>query len=131
MSLWNQYNLYPIFLCSPTTTDERMELIQHYAKGYLYYVSIKGVTGASLLEAQVLREGYEYRKKQTTLPLMVGFGIKTAEMAAAIAEFADGVIVGAALISTIIEAYESNENAITAASHLIHSMRQAMTEYNK
>ena len=124
--IWKQYNLYAIYLCSPTTTSERMELIQRYANGYLYYVSLKGVTGANALDMNVLKTEYEQRKKQTKLPLMVGFGIKTAEMAAEIARFSDGVIVGAALISTIIEAYESKHDFMNAGASLIHTMRLAI-----
>lgn len=123
---WHRFNLYPIYLCSPTTSVERMKLIQQFAKGYLYYVSIKGVTGSNSLDSEQLKTEYEYRKKQSQLPLMVGFGIKTPEMAAEIAQFADGVIVGAALISLIIEAYDTQKDCITAGAQLIYSMRQAM-----
>lgn len=124
--LWKEHNLHCIYLCSPTTSSERMALIQRYASGYLYYVSLKGVTGSNALDADSVKEQYERRKQQIKLPLMVGFGIKTAEMAADIAHFADGVIVGAALISAIIEAYESKKDFINAGAELIHSMRQAI-----
>lgn len=124
--VWKRYNLYSIYLCSPTTSNERMELIKNYANGYLYYVSLKGVTGSNALDTNVLKAEYLQRKQQTKLPLMVGFGIKTAEMAAEIARFADGVIVGAALITTIIEAYESKHDFINAGADLMHSMRQAI-----
>lgn len=124
--IWKKYNLYSIYLCSPTTSDERMDLIGHYASGYLYYVSLKGVTGSDTLNTDALRTQYQYRKTQTSLPLMVGFGIKTPEMAAEIAAFSDGVIVGAALIATILNAYESNNDLLQAGASLIHSMRQAI-----
>jgi tryptophan synthase alpha chain len=124
--IWQDYGLYAIYLCSPTTSDERMALINHYAKGYLYYVSLKGVTGSDALDLDTLKAQYQHRKSQTALPLMVGFGIKTAEMAADIAGFADGVIVGAALITTITEAYESQKDLMKAAAVLMQSMRQAI-----
>lgn len=124
--IWQKYNLYSIFLCSPTTSDERMALINRFAKGYLYYVSLKGVTGSSALDVSSLKPQYQLRKAQTKLPLMVGFGIKTPEMAAEVAHFADGVIVGAALITQILEAYNTKHDMLQAGAYLINSMRNAM-----
>lgn len=128
-SIWQQQGLYSIFLCSPTTTNERMALINQFAQGYLYYVSLKGVTGSDSLNISSLKTEFEQRKAQTKLPVMVGFGIKTPEMAAQIGKFADGVIVGAALINTVIEAFQNNEDALQAGSSLIHSMRQAVDKH--
>ena len=130
-AIWKKNGLYSIYLCSPTTSDKRMDLIDNYANGYLYYVSLKGVTGSDTLNTTSLKSEYQYRKAQTKLPLMVGFGIKTAEMAAEIASFSDGVIVGAALISTILDAYEANEDPVQAAAFLISSMRQAIDNHRK
>ncbi|MFT4059418.1 MAG: tryptophan synthase subunit alpha [Legionella sp.] len=129
-ALWERYGLYGIFLCSPTTSNERMQVINEYAKGYLYYVSLKGVTGSSALELSSLKLQYQQRKAQTHLPLMVGFGIKTAEMAAEVTDFADGVIVGAALITKILEAHQTKHDMLDAGARLISSMRCAM-DYNK
>lgn len=130
-SIWHQYGLYSIYLCSPTTSDERMLLINQFAKGYLYYVSLKGVTGSDSLDMNSLKTQYQYRKAQTKLPLMVGFGIKTAEMAAEVADFADGVIVGAALITQILDAYNANKNSLEAGASLMRSMRQAIDNNGK
>lgn len=129
--IWKKHGLYSIFLCSPTTSEQRMGLINQYAQGYLYYVSLKGVTGSNSLDLASVQDQYLMRKAQTHLPLMVGFGVKTAEMAAGVADFADGVIVGAALIRTIHEAYETNKNAIDAGSALIAAMRQAIDKNGK
>ena len=118
--------LYSIYLCSPTTSDERMQLIQERARGYLYYVSLTGVTGSNSIELSSLQTRYKHRKTQTHLPIMVGFGIKTPEMAASIADFADGVIVGAALISHIQDAYLDKKDGIKAGATLINNMRCAM-----
>ncbi|CAM2995788.1 tryptophan synthase subunit alpha [Legionella steigerwaltii] len=123
--IWQKYGLYSIFLCSPTTSDERMALINQFAKGYLYYVSLKGVTGSEL-DVSSVKSQYQHRKAQTALPLMVGFGIKTPEMAAEVASFADGVIVGAALITQILNAYNTNNDILQAGADLIYSMRHAM-----
>ncbi|KGP62228.1 tryptophan synthase alpha chain [Legionella norrlandica] len=124
--VWQKHGLYSIYLCSPTTSDERMHFINEHANGYLYYVSLKGVTGSDALQLSALKEQYLRRKAQTKLPLMVGFGIKTPEMAAEVAEFADGVIVGAALINKIIEAYETKKDSLQAGAALLSSMRQAI-----
>lgn len=125
-SCFKAQDLYNIYLCSPTTSDQRMRLVQEYANGYLYYVSLKGVTGSSAIDLTALKSQYNQRKTLTTLPLMVGFGIKTPEMAAAIAEFADGVIVGAALINEIHEANLAKKDCIKAGAFLINNMRLAM-----
>lgn len=118
--------IHSIYLCSPTTSDDRMGLLTKYAQGYLYYVSLKGVTGSNALDLTSVQQHYQRRKTQTSLPVMVGFGIKTAEMAAQIASFADGVIVGAALIEAVHQAYVEKNDSITAGAALIASMRHAM-----
>ena len=123
---WQAVGLHNIYLCSPTTSDERMKLLKEYARGYLYYVSLKGVTGSNSIDLASVKSQYQRRKLQTTLPLMVGFGIKTAAMAADVATFADGVIVGAALINEIQQAYLEKTDAIKAGATLISAMRRAM-----
>ncbi|TAL58533.1 MAG: tryptophan synthase subunit alpha [Legionella sp.] len=129
--IWDKYQLCSIYLCSPTTSDDRIALINQYAKGYIYYVSLKGVTGADSLNMQSLKDQYQQRKSQIQLPLMVGFGIKTPEIAAEVAAYADGVIVGAALINQIFEAYSTQQDSLQAAAALISSMRQAMDTNGK
>jgi tryptophan synthase alpha chain len=125
-SVWRREALSMIYLCSPTTTAERMALINHYGQGYLYYVSLKGVTGSSDFDLVEVKKSYGQRKSQTQLPLMVGFGIKTAKVAAEVAQFADGIIVGAALVQAVFEAYTSKNRALEAANDLIHAMRLSM-----
>lgn len=127
--IWQKHGLYSIFLCSPTTSDERMKLMNQFAKGYLYYVSLKGVTGSDALDISSVKSQYQHLRAQTNLPLMVGFGIKTPKMAAEIAGFADGVIVGAALITRILDAYNIDGDMLQAGADLIHSMRHAMDEH--
>ncbi|MBA2656210.1 MAG: tryptophan synthase subunit alpha [Tatlockia sp.] len=128
--IWQAAELYSIYLCSPTTTDERMALINANAKGYLYFVSLKGVTGSSDFDCEKIKTLYQYRKTQTHLPLMVGFGIKTAQMAADVAQFADGVIVGAALVGRIFEANTAKNDPLEAGASLIKEMRLAMDYIN-
>lgn len=128
MPIWKAHGLYNIYLCSPTTSSERMVLINKYAQGYLYYVSLKGVTGSNDFNVDEVRVQYQQRKLKTSLPLMVGFGIKTPEMAASIASFADGVIVGAALISTLYETFRAHGNIAQQAMSFLGDMRQAMDQ---
>lgn len=130
-AIWNQHDLTSIYLCSPTTSDERMQTINALGNGYLYYVSLKGVTGSDALNIEALKASYLKRKTQSTLPLMVGFGIKNAETAGLVSSFADGVIVGAALVSQILEAYSANKDPLTAASNLMKAMRDAMDNIEK
>ena len=103
-----------------------MKLIKEKARGYLYYVSLTGVTGSNTFDLQSVQTQYKRRKAQTDLPIMVGFGIKTPEMAAQVASFADGVIVGAALINEIQQAILDKKDSIKTGASLINNMRHAM-----
>jgi tryptophan synthase alpha chain len=123
---WASVDLYSIYLCSPTTTDARLEQINELGRGYLYYVSLKGVTGSNSFELEAITARYQYLKNKTNLPIMVGFGIKTPQMAADVATFADGVIVGAALIKQILHTYNSNNFVAPFGTELIQNMRTAM-----
>lgn len=130
--IWKAHHLYNIYLCSPTTTEQRMEKIDQLAQGYLYYVSLKGVTGSNMLNIHPLKNTWEQRKAQTNLPLMVGFGIKTPEMAAQVSAFADGVIVGAALVEQMYAGFQKHgeAEAIAQSAALISAMRKAMNNGN-
>lgn len=129
-ALWDKYELYSIYLCSPTTSKQRMELINRHARGYLYFVSLKGVTGSNAFNLEVVKKQYLERKSQTPHPLMLGFGIKTAEMAAQVAAFADGVIVGAALIEQLFQAQQTQQDMMRCATSFIHEMHATMNNNN-
>ena len=88
-----------IFLAAPTTTDERLELIARVASGFVYHVSLKGITGADHLALEPVAANVARLRRSTELPVLVGFGIKDGTTARAVAEHADGVVVGAALVS--------------------------------
>lgn len=130
-SVWEQYGLHCIYLCSPTTDDKRLALINRCGQGYVYFVSLKGVTGAEMASLEAVKTRYLHCKQQIQLPIMVGFGIKTPDMAANIASFADGVIIGAALIQDILTAYQNQNDVNQAATRFIHNIRCAMPEWNK
>ena len=88
-----------IRLSTPTTSDARLPAVLHGASGFLYYVSITGVTGTKDFDAAEVEREVTRIKRQTALPVGVGFGIKTAEHAAAIARFADAAVVGSAIVA--------------------------------
>ncbi len=100
-ALLGEHDLAPIFLLAPTTPENRIATIAQLARGYVYYVSLKGVTGAGHLDtAEVARKLAEIRR-HVTLPVGVGFGIRDAESARAIARVADAVVIGSRIIQEI------------------------------
>jgi tryptophan synthase alpha chain len=109
-------NLDLIFLIAPTTSTARIQKIAELASGYLYYVSVRGVTGASRLDTTEISERVQQIRKVTPLPLAIGFGIKDAITAAAIAPLADGIIVGSALVEVIEQG--GNQMLVTAHNFL-------------
>jgi tryptophan synthase alpha chain len=119
-----------IYLVAPTTTDARMESICKQSSGYVYYVSLKGVTGAAHLDVDSVVSNLNRLRKFTQLPLGVGFGIRDAESAARIAAVADAVVVGSALINRIItdlkEGEKSTPAQFLACTDIIAGMRAAM-----
>lgn len=117
-----------IFLIAPTTTDARIASIAAQATGYLYYVSLKGVTGAGHLDVDSVSAKLQQIKAITSLPITVGFGIKDADTAVAIAPLAEGVVVGSALVQRAADLAASHEDsvAIEQAAQLIGAMRKAM-----
>lgn len=121
-------NIYPIYLSSPTTSNDRLNLIKSLAHGYVYYVSLKGVTGSSHLDLKQVKMQYQQVKSKLNLPVMVGFGIKNPEMAKTVASFADGVIVGAALVEQIYLAYVDKQDCVAVAGNLLFAMRSSMDQ---
>lgn len=116
----------PIFLLAPTTDDARIKRICQVASGYVYYVSLKGVTGAATLDTASVAAKLEQIRRHTTLPVGVGFGIKDAQSAAAVAKVADAVVVGSALIQTIVAQLDQPTKIHTAVKDLLSGMRQSM-----
>ncbi|MEE4219308.1 MAG: tryptophan synthase subunit alpha [Xanthomonadales bacterium] len=117
--------IYPICLVAPTTTEKRMEMIGRQAGGYLYYVSFKGITGANRLDAASLTAPLETLRHHSGLPLAVGFGIKDADSAAAVAAVADGVVIGSALVSSLAGA-SSTVDACKRVQAFLAPIRAAM-----
>jgi tryptophan synthase alpha chain len=117
-----------IYLVAPTSTPQRIARICDAAGGFVYYVSVKGVTGASHLDLSAVERKLEAIRASTELPVGVGFGIKNAETAAAVARVADAVVVGSALVSRVEALAEEPEKIGAALRELIAAMRLAMDE---
>lgn len=116
----------PIFLLAPTSTDERMALICKQGSGFVYYVSLKGVTGAAHLDVQSVQEKVAQIRKHTDIPVGVGFGIHNAETAAQIASISDAVVVGSAIVKRVAENADDPKKISEEVCGLIASMREAM-----
>ncbi len=119
-----------IYLAAPTTTDQRMRVIGDASSGYLYYVSLKGVTGSSKLNTAEVAEKIESMRAQVSVPICVGFGIRTPEDAAAISRVADGIIVGSVLVSAAEDLAHQPDQVPAALARILKPMRQAMDEPN-
>lgn len=118
-----------IFLVAPTTPDKRIERIVDQASGFIYYVSLKGVTGAGHLDAADVAEHVARIRERSDLPVAVGFGIKDASSAASVAGIADGVVVGSALIRAmagVIESGGDHAAAQDAAVNLLAEIRKGV-----
>ena len=120
--------LDPIFLLAPTSDAERLRRILAVASGFVYYVSLRGVTGAANLDLTEVRTKVNGIKKQTALPVGVGFGIGTPEDAARVAAFADAVVVGSALVKRIAALAATPDKILAEAAAFLVSLRAAMDE---
>jgi tryptophan synthase alpha chain len=126
LPVFKQHDVDTIFLISPTTPASRIQTIAQVGSGYLYYVSLKGVTGANSLDVDKVAQRLDEIRTCTDLPVGVGFGIKDAASAQAVAQVADAVVVGSAIVK-LVEATPNEHNAIiTNISQLLATMRQAM-----
>lgn len=103
IALSKKYGIDLIFLLAPTSTEDRRKIVAKASRGFIYYVSITGITGARLMVDETLGESIRAIKALSGKPVGVGFGVKTPEEARAAAEFADGVIVGSAIVKMIGE----------------------------
>ncbi len=97
-----------IYLTAPTTDDQRLPVVVKDASGFIYYVSVTGVTGTKSADAADIESAMARLRRHTDLPIAVGFGIKTPEQAAAMGQHADAVVVGSALVSRIADNLEGN-----------------------
>ncbi|MGH8556242.1 MAG: tryptophan synthase subunit alpha [Methylococcales bacterium] len=126
-ALLKEAEIAPIFLLAPNTSSERIKKVAEASSGFLYYVSLKGVTGASHLNLSDVEQKIRRIRENTGLPIGVGFGVKNADAAVSIARIADAVVVGSALISRIESALDQPGQEIhRQITQLLRSMRDAM-----
>ncbi|PMC18782.1 tryptophan synthase subunit alpha [Oligella urethralis] len=129
--------LAPIFLIAPTSTDERIKKVGEIAKGYVYYVSLKGVTGSGALDTDDVKIKVQNIKRFVNIPVGVGFGIQDVDSARAIAAVADAVVIGSKLITTVQDALAGQaeerhaELAAAAAGAWLADIRQGLDTFEK
>jgi len=123
-ALTRQHQLDLVYLASPTTTEERLGFIAAKSRGFIYLVSLRGVTGARQALPTDVEGVIAKLRAKTSKPICVGFGISTPEQAHQVARLADGVIVG----SRILEIVESSERPTQAAASFMRQLRDAIDE---
>lgn len=116
----------PIFLLAPTTSAERMEAVAEHASGYVYYVSLKGVTGATHLDFPEIEAKVGEIRKAVDLPLCIGFGIRDEKTAKAAAKIADGVVIGSRIVKEI--EVSDHESVAKNLSKFLSAIRKAIDE---
>ncbi len=121
-----EQGLDPVLLIAPTSDRERIERICAVASGFVYYVSLKGVTGAATLDVEAVARRMDEVRAVTALPVGVGFGIRDAESAARIGAVADGVVVGSAVVSRVAAAVDRPDTIPAEVSSLLRGMRDAL-----
>ncbi len=120
-----EHALDNIFLLAPTTTDARIAKVSALAGGYIYCVSLKGVTGAGNIDVEQVKALMARIQTHTDLPVTVGFGIKDADTATRVAACCEGVVVGSALVSMIADT-DGSESQVLEATTLIRDIRHAL-----
>lgn len=125
-ALFTKQDLKMIYLMAPTTPDARVDLIAKHSTGYLYYVSVKGVTGSAALDVDDVASNLDRIRAKTDLPVGVGFGISNGETAAAVSQVSDAVIVGSALVKCIANNPDEPQVIKDNLTALMQEMREAM-----
>ena len=129
-----QADIAPIFLLAPTSTEERIKRIAEIASGYVYYVSLRGVTGSSALNIEEVEQRVKAIKQFVKIPVGVGFGISDAESASRVGAVADAVVIGSKLIDTMQKALQGqvaaapSEPVVKAAGEWIAGIAKALAQ---
>lgn len=122
----HKQGLEAVYLLAPTTTDDRAQMICAASRGFVYYVSLKGTTGAATLDVADVAQKMARFKTMSQLPILVGFGVKDPASAKAVAAVADGVVVGTALVRLMEEHKQASPALFTAVGDFIKSLRAAL-----
>ncbi len=115
-----------IFLLAPTSTPKRRASVARRSHGFIYYVSLTGITGAKLSDMEDVRRNVDKIRRETKTPVAVGFGIATPQEAGQVAAFADGVIVGSAIVRRIAEHHQAQDMPARVAD-FVRSLKQGMS----
>lgn len=126
LQLFADSGLDPIFLVSPESTVERFKIIAEYSKGFLYYVSLKGVTGVKSIDVSAVEKKLNELRQYTDLPLGVGFGINDVESAKSIARIADAVVIGSAIVKRVQANQDDSKRLLTEVSQFISEIRRGL-----
>ena len=113
-----------IFLLAPTSTDERMQQVARVATGYVYYVSLKGVTGSGALDTAAVEAMLPRIRKHVSIPVGVGFGIRDAQTAQTVGQVADAVIIGSRIIDLLDN--QPHEKIVPLAIDFLRGVRKAL-----
>lgn len=124
--IYQAQDIDTIYLLAPTTREQRIQMIAGLASGFLYYVSFKGITGASRLDVSSVEQKVAEINQHTQLPIAVGFGIKDAQTARMVSGCADAVVVGSAIVSTIADHGEDMPTALSKVKILLHDIKNAL-----
>jgi tryptophan synthase alpha chain len=117
-----------IRLATPTTDDKRLPAVLKNTSGFVYYVSITGITGSAAPDASKVADAVMRIKRHTALPVCVGFGVRTAEQAAALARGADGVVVGSALVDAVRQSLAPDGKATAATVPAVAGLVRALAQ---
>jgi tryptophan synthase alpha chain len=117
-------------LATPTTDDKRLPAVLANTSGFVYYVSITGITGSAMPDSNAVASAVARIKRHTRLPVAVGFGVKTAAMAKTIAQSSDGVVVGSALVDALARSLDANgkatANTVSAVAGLVSELAEGV-----
>ncbi|MDO4435890.1 MAG: tryptophan synthase subunit alpha [Cardiobacteriaceae bacterium] len=125
-ALFEQHQIAPIMLIAPTTNLQRRQKILEVARGFVYFISLKGVTGEQQANADAIHQELNQVREQSALPVCVGFGIKDGQSAFAMSQYADGVVIGSAFVAHLHQAATQGKSLPQSAFQFIHSISQTL-----
>ena len=127
---FTEHNLDLVYLIAPTTTNNRIKLLCEAGSGFVYYVSVRGVTGSSSLNVKEIEKRLAIIKSSASIPVGVGFGIDSPEIAARVASISDAVIIGSAIVGKIEQANGDPGQAVSAVHDFVGAIHKAITNIN-
>lgn len=122
----NANDIALIRLATPTTDEKRLEKVIEGVDGFVYYVSVAGVTGVKAIDTSAIKEKVVKVRDAAKLPVAIGFGIRTFEAAHETAQLADGIVIGAALVDTVYDAFQNKQDCVKIAYDYAVNMRAAV-----